>query len=30
MTYAICYFPQAAYDRSTIELFEKRVIPALI
>jgi F420-dependent oxidoreductase-like protein len=29
MTYAICYFPQAAYDRSTIELFEKRVIPAL-
>jgi F420-dependent oxidoreductase-like protein len=29
MTYAICYFPHAAYDRSSIELFEKRVMPAL-
>jgi alkanesulfonate monooxygenase SsuD/methylene tetrahydromethanopterin reductase-like flavin-dependent oxidoreductase (luciferase family) len=29
MTYAICYFPHAAYDRSSIELFEKRVTPAL-
>ncbi len=27
--YAICYFPEAAYDRSGIELFEKEVIPAL-
>jgi len=30
MPYAICYFPQAAYDRSSIELFEKRVVAALI
>jgi hypothetical protein len=29
MTYAICYFPEAAYDRSGIELFEREVIPAL-
>lgn len=29
MTYAICYFPQAAYDRSSIKLFEGQVIPAL-
>lgn len=29
MTYAICYFPEAAYDRSGIELFERDVIPAL-
>ena len=29
MTYAICYFPEAAYDRSGIELFQKTVIPAL-
>jgi len=27
--YAICYFPEAAYDRSGIELFERDVIPAL-
>ena len=24
-----CYFPEAAYDRSGIELFEREVIPAL-
>ncbi|TDE10450.1 LLM class F420-dependent oxidoreductase [Jiangella asiatica] len=29
MTYAICYFPFAAYDIGTVELFEKEVIPAL-
>jgi F420-dependent oxidoreductase-like protein len=29
MTYAICYFAEAAYDRSGIELFEREVIPAL-
>jgi len=29
MDYAICYFPEAAYDRSGIELFEREVIPAL-
>ncbi len=29
MTYAICYFPEAAYDRSGIELFEQQVAPAL-
>ncbi|PND55879.1 LLM class F420-dependent oxidoreductase [Mycobacterium sp. ENV421] len=28
--YAICYFPEAAYDRSGIELFEREVMPALI
>jgi F420-dependent oxidoreductase-like protein len=28
--YTICYFPEAAYDRSGIELFEREVIPALI
>ncbi|WP_205874669.1 LLM class F420-dependent oxidoreductase [Mycobacterium camsae] len=27
--YAICYFPEAAFDRSGIELFEREVIPAL-
>ncbi|WP_102145247.1 LLM class F420-dependent oxidoreductase [Mycobacterium hubeiense] len=27
--YAICYFPEAAYDRSGIEMFEQKVIPAL-
>ena len=27
--YLICYFPEAAYDRSGIELFERQVIPAL-
>jgi F420-dependent oxidoreductase-like protein len=29
MTYAITYFPDAAYDRSSIELFTEQVIPAL-
>jgi len=29
MTYAICYFAEAAYDRSGIELFESEVAPAL-
>ena len=27
--YAILYFPEAAYDRSGIELFEQKVIPAV-
>jgi len=27
--YAIMYFPEAAYDRSGVELFEREVIPAL-
>jgi alkanesulfonate monooxygenase SsuD/methylene tetrahydromethanopterin reductase-like flavin-dependent oxidoreductase (luciferase family) len=27
--YAICYFPEAAYDLSGIELFEREIIPAL-
>jgi len=27
--YAILYFPEAAYDRSGIDLFEQKVIPAL-
>ena len=27
--YGIFYFPEAAYDRSGIELFEREVIPAL-
>lgn len=27
--YAICYFAEAAYDRSGIEMFEREVIPAL-
>jgi F420-dependent oxidoreductase-like protein len=27
--YAICYFADAAYDRSSIELFESQVVPAL-
>ncbi len=27
--YVICYFPEAAYDRSGIELFEQEIIPAL-
>jgi hypothetical protein len=26
--YVICYFPEAAYDRSGVELFEREVIPA--
>jgi F420-dependent oxidoreductase-like protein len=29
MTYGIFYFPEAAYDRSGIELFQREVIPAL-
>jgi len=29
MTYAICYFTEAAYDRSGIEMFEREVVPAL-
>jgi F420-dependent oxidoreductase-like protein len=29
LTYAICYFVDAAYDRSSIDLFEEKVIPAL-
>lgn len=29
MTYGICYFAEAAYDRSGIELFEREVVPAL-
>jgi alkanesulfonate monooxygenase SsuD/methylene tetrahydromethanopterin reductase-like flavin-dependent oxidoreductase (luciferase family) len=29
MTYAIVNFPESAYDRSGIELFEREVIPAL-
>lgn len=27
--YVICYFPEAAYDRSSIELFEREIMPAL-
>lgn len=27
--YVICYFPEAAYDRSGIEMFEREVIPSL-
>lgn len=29
MTYGIFYFPEAAHDRSGLELFEREVIPAL-
>ncbi|AYY14800.1 TIGR03560 family F420-dependent LLM class oxidoreductase [Actinobacteria bacterium YIM 96077] len=29
MTYAICYFHDAAYDLGSVELFEREVIPAL-
>ncbi|HEY3436620.1 MAG TPA: LLM class F420-dependent oxidoreductase [Actinotalea sp.] len=29
LTYAITYFVDAAYDRSSIELFEREVVPAL-
>jgi len=29
MSYAICYFPEAAFDTSGIELFEREVIPSL-
>ncbi len=28
MTYAVCYFPEIAYDTSGLELFEREVIPA--
>jgi len=28
--YVICYFPEAAYDRSGIELFEREVTPAFL
>lgn len=27
--YLICYFPDVAYDRSSLELFEREVVPAL-
>jgi F420-dependent oxidoreductase-like protein len=30
LEYAIFYFPEAAYDRSTIELVEREVLPALL
>lgn len=30
MTYAITYFPDLAYDTSSLELFESQVIPALV
>ena len=29
LAYAICYFPDIAYDTSGLDLFEKRVVPAL-
>jgi F420-dependent oxidoreductase-like protein len=29
MTYAICYFADAAYDPSSVELFAREVVPAL-
>lgn len=29
MTYAIGYFPEVAYDRSGLDLFREKVIPAL-
>jgi hypothetical protein len=29
LTYAITYFLDAAYDRSSIDLFTREVIPAL-
>ena len=29
LAYAICYFVDAAYDTSSIELFEREVMPAL-
>lgn len=29
MSYAICYFPEAAHDLSGVELFEREVAPAL-
>ncbi len=30
MTYAICYFAEAAYDTTGIDLFERKVLPELI
>ena len=30
MTYAICYFPEAAYDTTGLALFEREVIPELL
>lgn len=27
--YVICYFPEAAFDRSGVDLFEREIIPAL-
>jgi hypothetical protein len=30
LSYAITYFADAAYDRASIELFAKEVIPALL
>lgn len=29
MSYGIFYFPDAAYDPSSMELFEREVVPAL-
>jgi F420-dependent oxidoreductase-like protein len=29
MTYAVCFFPEAAYDLGGVELFEREVVPAL-
>ncbi|MGH8776306.1 MAG: hypothetical protein ACRDWI_14475 [Jiangellaceae bacterium] len=29
LAYAVCYFPEMAYDRSGVELFQHEVIPAL-
>ena len=29
MTYAICYFPEIAYDRSGFSLFAEKVVPEL-
>ncbi len=29
LSYAICYFPEIAYDTSGLELFEQKVVPAL-
>ena len=29
LAYAIHYFPEAAYDRSGMDLFAQKVIPAL-
>lgn len=30
LDYAICYFHDPAYDLSSVELFERQVIPALV